>query len=133
MKTLPHIVIVDYGVGNLWSLSKALAQFADVEITEERQRIEKADAIILPGVGTFKAGMEGLSVRGLVEVIKEVTSFSSVPVIAHGGAGTPADMVEAARAGVEAVCASSLFHYSLASFNQVKGALTEAKYPVRTI
>ena len=68
-----------------------------------------------------------------LDLIKEVTSFSSVPVIAHGGAGTPADMVEAARAGVEAVCASSLFHYSLASFNQVKGALTEAKYPVRTI
>ena len=71
MKTLPHIAIVDYGVGNLWSLSKALAQFADVEITEERQRIEKADAIILPGVGTFKAGMDGLAVRGLAEVIKE--------------------------------------------------------------
>ena len=66
MKTLPHIAVVDYGVGNLWSLSKALAQFADVEVTEERQRIEKADAIILPGVGTFKAGMEGLSVRRLV-------------------------------------------------------------------
>ncbi|KKU55928.1 MAG: Imidazole glycerol phosphate synthase subunit HisH [Parcubacteria group bacterium GW2011_GWA1_47_11] len=80
MKTLPHIAIVDYGVGNLWSLSKALAQFADVEITEERQRIEKADAIILPGVGTFKAGMDGLAVRGLAEVIKE-RARASVPVL----------------------------------------------------
>ena len=80
MKTLPHIVIVDYGVGNLWSLSKALAQFADVEITEERQRIEKADAIILPGVGTFKAGMEGLAVRGLAEVVKE-RARAGVPVL----------------------------------------------------
>ncbi len=80
MKTLPHIVIVDYGVGNLWSLSKALAKFADVEITEERQRIEKADAIILPGVGTFKAGMEGLVVRGLAEVIKE-RARAGVPVL----------------------------------------------------
>ncbi len=71
MNTRPHIIIVDYGVGNLWSLSKALTRFAEVEITEEREKIEKADAIILPGVGAFKAGMEGLRVRGLIEVIKE--------------------------------------------------------------
>ncbi len=80
MNTRPHIVIVDYGVGNLWSLSKALLQFADVEITEEREKIEKADAIILPGVGTFKAGMEGLEVRGLTGVIKE-RAKSGVPIL----------------------------------------------------
>ena len=68
-----------------------------------------------------------------LDLIKKVTSFSPVPVIAHGGAGTPADMVEAARAGAGAVCASSLFHYSLASFGQVKEVLSEANYPIRTI
>ncbi len=80
MNTRPHIVVVDYGVGNLWSLNKALSRFADVEITEEREKIEKADAIVLPGVGTFKAGMEGLVVRGLVDVIKERARIG-VPVL----------------------------------------------------
>ncbi len=80
MNTRPNIVIIDYGVGNLWSLSKALLKYADVTITEEKEKIEKADAIILPGVGAFKAGMEGLRLRGLVEIIKE-RAKAGVPML----------------------------------------------------
>lgn len=71
MKKKPAIAIVDYGVGNLWSVLKAVSRFAsDAFITEEREKVETADAIILPGVGTFKAGMEGLAVRDLVDPIR---------------------------------------------------------------
>lgn len=66
------IAIVDYGVSNLWSVLKAVRKFAPgAYITEEKEKIEIADAIILPGIGTFKAGMEGLRVRGLVEVLQQ--------------------------------------------------------------
>lgn len=71
MKSQKKIVIVDYGVGNLWSLGNAVRLFAsDVSVTEEKEKIESADALILPGVGAFAAGMDGLNRRGLTEVIK---------------------------------------------------------------
>ena len=61
------IAIIDYGVGNLYSLKKALDNFdSNVFITEDPEKIYSADAIILPGVGSFKAGMEGLKIRNLI-------------------------------------------------------------------
>ena len=79
MTNKPNIAIVDYGVGNLWSLRKALSQFADAVVTEERDKIERADAIVLPGVGTFGAGMEGLRLRGLTDFVKE--RAAAVPLL----------------------------------------------------
>ena len=71
MAISPKISIIDYGVGNLHSLSKALKHFAeDVVLTDERETIRKSDAIILPGVGAFQSGMSGLRVRSLVETVK---------------------------------------------------------------
>lgn len=81
MKTSPTIVIVDYGVGNLWSVLKAVRHFAtSAYITEEKDKIEVADAIILPGVGTFKAGMDGLAVRGLIEPV-QTAARRGVPIL----------------------------------------------------
>lgn len=81
MKTNPTIVIVDYGVGNLWSVLKAVRRFVpDAFITEEKEKVEAADAIILPGVGTFKAGMDGLAVRGLIEPIRAAAE-RGVPIL----------------------------------------------------
>lgn len=75
MMRTPKIAIVDYGVGNLQSLLKAVGTFnAEVFITEEPEVIKKADALILPGVGSFEAGMKGLRLRGLVEVVREIAS-----------------------------------------------------------
>jgi|Deesub1362A_J573_1020465.scaffolds.fasta_scaffold00886_3 glutamine amidotransferase len=53
------IVVVDYGLGNLKSVRKALEYAgADVRISREPEEIEKADGLILPGVGAFSEGME---------------------------------------------------------------------------
>lgn len=73
MKTNPKIAIVDYGVGNLQSITRAL-KFFDIEptVSEDAQTLIKADAIILPGVGAFEAGMRGLEVRGLTDTIKKI-------------------------------------------------------------
>ncbi len=66
------IAIIDYGAGNLFSVQNAL-NFLGVEniITKEKADIEKADKLILPGVGAFPDAMKMLSDAGLIDVIKE--------------------------------------------------------------
>lgn len=64
---MKNVSIVDYGVGNLYSLHKALKKYANASLTEEADELLNADALVLPGDGAFHAGMEGLRVRGLRE------------------------------------------------------------------
>jgi glutamine amidotransferase len=66
------IAIVDYGVGNLYSLVRAFDYFSvKADITEDASIIDTADGIILPGVGSYQAGMRGLKVRNLIDVIRK--------------------------------------------------------------
>mgnify|MGYP001610259754 FL=1 len=66
------IVVVDYGMGNLRSVSKALESLgASVRVSSEPMRVAAADKLILPGVGAFPAAMQELSARGLVEPITQ--------------------------------------------------------------
>lgn len=65
------IVIVDYGMGNLRSVSKALEHLgASVTVSGDPAQIARAGKLIVPGVGAFGAAMEELVRRGLVEPIK---------------------------------------------------------------
>ncbi len=60
------IAIVDYGAGNLLSVSKAMEYLGfSVNITAEAGEIERADAVILPGVGAFPDAMDNLRSTGL--------------------------------------------------------------------
>lgn len=62
------IGIVNYGMGNLRSVQKALERVgSQAEIVETPIQIESADRLILPGVGAFADGMANLGERGLVE------------------------------------------------------------------
>lgn len=64
------ITIVDYGVGNLFSLKSSLRMVgADAMITGDIRTIENADKIILPGVGAFEDAARKLRTSGLDEVI----------------------------------------------------------------
>ena len=64
--------IIDYGMGNLHSVSKALDYIGVPNcITGEAEEIKRADALILPGVGAFPKAMDALSDTGLIEVISE--------------------------------------------------------------
>lgn len=66
------VAIVDYGVGNLFSLKCSFASLgADVVVTDDPAVLKNADHIILPGVGAFGDAAEKLQRSGLVEVIKE--------------------------------------------------------------
>ncbi len=65
------ISIIDYKVGNLRSLQKALEKLGyDAIITDKIDKINNSDAIILPGVGAFRDAIKSLKSRGLVECIK---------------------------------------------------------------
>ena len=66
------IAIIDYGVGNLFSLRSSLTHLGlEAVVTADAQTICKADRLILPGVGAFADAMAKLEATGLVLVIKE--------------------------------------------------------------
>jgi glutamine amidotransferase len=65
------IAIVDYGMGNLRSVEKAIARTgAAVRVTSDPRQILDADGVVLPGVGAFGACMDNLAARGLVEPVR---------------------------------------------------------------
>ncbi|KKP52900.1 MAG: Imidazole glycerol phosphate synthase subunit HisH [Candidatus Roizmanbacteria bacterium GW2011_GWA2_33_33] len=64
------IVIIDYGLGNLGSVKNTLNKLGvDSVISKSKNDIEKADALILPGVGSAKQGMENLKTQCLDKVL----------------------------------------------------------------
>ena len=64
--------IVDYGVGNLFSLSSSLKSLGlETEITRDTEKLRAADRIILPGVGAFGDAKAKLDDTGLVPVLLE--------------------------------------------------------------
>lgn len=65
------IAIIDYGVGNLFSLASSFAAIgAEVTVTRDPDEIRRADRILLPGVGAFGDAAEKLRATGLGEVVK---------------------------------------------------------------
>lgn len=69
------IVLVDYGIGNLRSVQKALEYVgARVTLTEDPDLILAAEKVVLPGVGAFGDGMRGLRARGLDKAVREVAA-----------------------------------------------------------
>jgi glutamine amidotransferase len=69
------VAIVDYGVGNLFSLECSLnAIGAEVVITADPEILKKADQVLLPGVGAFEDAAKKLRESGLDAVIKELAA-----------------------------------------------------------
>jgi glutamine amidotransferase len=67
------IALIDYGMGNLHSVSKALHQMGyEIVITDDPQVLRKAKGLILPGVGAFGDAMYELSKRQLVGEIQQL-------------------------------------------------------------
>jgi glutamine amidotransferase len=66
----PKIVIIDYGMGNLRSVQKAFEKIGfEAEVTRSKRQIDKAEAIVLPGVGAFKDCMNNLEKYGLTDLL----------------------------------------------------------------
>ena len=66
------IAIVDYGVGNLFSLTCSLKALGlEAEVTRDPEKLRAADRIILPGVGAFGDARAKLDATGLVPILRE--------------------------------------------------------------
>ncbi len=75
------IVIIDYGVGNLFSLVSSLkAVNADAIVSGDEEVIKRADKIILPGVGAFGDATQKLKDSGLFNVVKQMAN-EGVPLL----------------------------------------------------
>lgn len=69
------IAVIDYGVGNLFSLTASLKYLgAETVVTNRSEDIEKADRIILPGVGAFEDAAAKLRATGLVDTLMKETA-----------------------------------------------------------
>lgn len=70
-RSITMIAIIDYNVGNLFSVKNALDYIGEpAEITSDAAALESADALILPGVGAFPDAMKELAKTGLIETIR---------------------------------------------------------------
>lgn len=79
------IAIVDYGVGNLFSLASSVRSLgAEVRVTREAEDLRAADHILLPGVGAFADAMDKLRATGLVPVLREQAAVTPLLGICLG-------------------------------------------------
>jgi glutamine amidotransferase len=72
---MSSVVVIDYGMGNLHSIAKALQHVASdmtVCVSADAQTILQADRVVFPGVGAMRDCMQALHDSGLAEVILEV-------------------------------------------------------------
>lgn len=75
------IVIIDYNVGNLKSVLGAFSRIGvDAVVSRDKEMIKKADAIVLPGVGTFPVAMENLKKYDLIDILTERKN-AGIPIL----------------------------------------------------
>ena len=77
-----NIVIIDYGVGNTHSVMEALAALGEhAQLSNDPDKMSKADALVLPGVGAFEAAMNNLNERNLVEPLNDLVLDQKKPIL----------------------------------------------------
>jgi len=70
---MTKVALIDYGIGNLRSVQKALEHVgAEVTLADDAETILRAEKVVLPGVGAFGDGMKGLRTRGQGDAVREV-------------------------------------------------------------
>jgi len=76
------ISIVDYGVGNLGSMLNMLRKIgAQAQLVSTPEQVERATKLVLPGVGSFGAGMAALRERGLVKPLRSKVRQDRTPLL----------------------------------------------------
>ncbi len=67
------IAVIDYGMGNLRSVQKAFEYLGyKAVITQQPSEIQKADKVVLPGVGAFRDAMQTIKQKGIDKVLYDV-------------------------------------------------------------
>ncbi len=77
------IAIIDYGMGNIASILNMFKRIGNREVilTKDADQIEKADKLLLPGVGAFDNGMRNLYQSGLIPVLNKRVLNDKIPVL----------------------------------------------------
>ncbi|ECO2924724.1 imidazole glycerol phosphate synthase subunit HisH [Campylobacter coli] len=76
------IALIDYKAGNLNSVAKAFEKIgAKNFITQDPKDLQKADKLLLPGVGSFKEAMKNLKELGFIEALKEQVLVQKKPIL----------------------------------------------------
>lgn len=74
-----NAAIIDYGMGNLFSIKQACLHVGiEATVTKDKADIQAADIVILPGVGAFGSAMEELRKQGLDIIIKEAANTGKI-------------------------------------------------------
>lgn len=77
-----NVAVIDYGMGNLRSVAKAVERVGGKSfITSNFREIRSADRLILPGVGHFARGMQLLDERGVIDLLHELVIQRRVPLL----------------------------------------------------
>jgi glutamine amidotransferase len=77
-----NLIVVDYGMGNIWSVLSALHYLGAVpQVSNDPDKVLKADLIILPGVGSFRKAMETLKSSGLDQAMIEAVKSGGVKIL----------------------------------------------------
>ncbi len=82
MERSEQVVVVDYGLGNVRSIVNMFKKIgAGAVATRDPDLLRRASRIVLPGVGSFDAGMKNLDLFGLWPILDELVLGQSVPVL----------------------------------------------------
>ena len=82
MSSRLKVVVVDYGLGNTHSVANAVAFLGYApSVTADPTALDRADALVLPGVGAFEPAMQTLRARGLVDLLGELVVAKRKPIL----------------------------------------------------
>jgi imidazole glycerol-phosphate synthase subunit HisH len=71
MSSTPHIVVVDYGLCNIYNVVRSFAAIGfQTTVTDDPAQIAQASHLVLPGVGSYRDGIAGLNAKGLIAPIQ---------------------------------------------------------------
>lgn len=78
----PNVTVIDYGMGNLWSVLSALRYLGcDPIVSGDPDKIAGADSLILPGVGSFRKAMMALQDKSLDQAIIETVQTKGTKIL----------------------------------------------------
>lgn len=76
------VVVIDYGMSNLGSITRALQECgASAVVSDDPRSLKTAEKIVLPGVGAFGDGMKNLNERGWSKIIQEEVVGNKIPML----------------------------------------------------
>ena len=79
---VPQVSLIDYGVGNLWSVVSAIKYLgAKVDLVSDPNKIASSSVLLLPGIGSFRKGMEDLKNTGIDKAIIHAVKDNNAKIL----------------------------------------------------